>query len=85
MAAAGSRHVMESYVEVNDGPAVTPRGGVSDRLYACVPVDHTHALRPSRTHLRRQMSGRRVMHVAVNVSDKPKQSGKTRSCCVITN
>lgn len=40
MATAGSRHVMKSYGEVNDGPAVIPGGSDGAGFYTHVLVDH---------------------------------------------
>lgn len=82
MATAGSKHVRESCGEVNDGLAVVPEAEMEigrTQIY----VVTTLALMDA--HMQRWMSGEWVMRVTVSVSDKPEQSGKTRSCCVITN
>lgn len=82
MATAGSKHVRESCGEVNDGLAVVPEAEMAigrTQIY----VVTTLALMDA--HMQGWMSGERVMRVTVSVSDKPEQSGKTRSCCVITN
>lgn len=79
MATAGSRHVMESYREVNDRLAVIPEA-MMDIGHTHIYLLTTHACMHTRTQRRMW-----VMHVTLSVSDKPGQSGKTRPRCVISN